>query len=349
MNNSTISLRHDEDISIPVPYTFKALSTVAISVVALSSILGNTLVITTFIKTEKLRTSTNYYITSMAVSDLLWVATNWPIYLISRLTVFGKTALPDVACKLGNFLTFVSLTVSVECLVLITVDRFIAIVFPLKVTTISGRIRVALISLAWVIPMGFLSPFLYFSRTAEGLDEPYLCETDMDSALRAQYILVGFVYDYIAPLIIIVVLNVCIMKSLRKTNPVIQGNHHITTRRREQNRRLMKILNFITVLFFVSWTPYYVFLFVSDFLLEFPERGLQEMLFVVCQFFLPFVCTAANSVILFTLSTNYRQALKNCLRYTFGKCFSCLVHKQVENITNQGDAGLPNGQLETKL
>ena len=346
MNNSTISLRHDEDISIPVPDTFKALASVAISVVALSSILGNMLVITTFVKTEKLQTSTNYYITSMAVSDLIWVATNWPIYLSSRLAVFGKTALPDFACKLGNYLTFVSLTVSVFSLVLITVDRFIVSVFPLKVTMISGRIRVALISVAWIMPMGFLAPFLHFSRIAEGSDEPYLCATDMNSALRAQYIFVGFVLVYIAPLIIIVILNVRIVKSLRKTNPVIQGNHHIITRRNEQNHRLMKILNFITVLFFVSWTPYYVFLFVSDFLLKFPERGLQEMLFVVCQFFLPFVCTAANPVILFTLSTNYRQALKNCLRYTFGKCFSCLVHKQVEN---QGDAGLPYGQLETKL
>ena len=152
----------------------------------------------------------------MAVSDLLWVATNWPIYLSSRLTVFGKTALPDFACKLGNYLTFVSLTVSVECLVLITVDRFIASVFPLKVTMISGRIRMALISLAWIIPMGFLSPFLYFSRTAEGPDEPYLCGTDMDSAFRAQYLLVGFVLVYIAPLIIIVILNVRIINSLRK-------------------------------------------------------------------------------------------------------------------------------------
>ena len=326
MNNSTISFGHDEDKSVLVPYTLKALLLVAISVIALLSVLGNILVFIAFAKTQNLRISTNYYITSMAVSDLLWVTTNWPMYLSSRLTVFGETALPDFACKLGNFLTFVSYSVSIECLVLITVDRFIASVFPMKVTMITRRIRVVLILAAWILPMAFLSPFLHFSRIAQD-DEPYLCATDMNSELRINYIVVAFLLLYIVPLISIIILNVRTMKSLRRINPVIQGDGHFITRRRKQNQRTMKIFICITVLFFLSWTPYYVFLCVSEFLLKFSERAKQEMIFIFCQFFLPFVCTAANPVILFAFSTNYRQALKNCL--CFSKWFPCLFDRQV--------------------
>ena len=121
---------------------------------------------------------------------------------------------------------------------------YIASVFPMKATMISGRIRVALISVAWIIPMGYLSPFLCFNRIVQEPDEPNLCATDMNSALRAQYIIVGFVIVYFVPLVVIVILNVRIIKSLRETNPAIQQNNHII-----QNQRTMKILNFINVLF----------------------------------------------------------------------------------------------------
>ena len=138
MNNSTLSFRHDEEEML-VPNAFKPASSVAVSVVALTSVMGNILVITTFFKTKNLRISMNYYITSMAVFDLLFIITNWPLYLCSRLSIFGHSV-SSFQCKLGNYLTSVSYSVSVENLVLVIVERFIAIVFPMKVSMISGRI-----------------------------------------------------------------------------------------------------------------------------------------------------------------------------------------------------------------
>ena len=151
MNNSTFSFGYDEDISIQTSYTFKALVSVAISFVALLSVLGNILVITTFVKAQRFRTNANYYITSMAVSDLLFVATEWPLFSRSRFSVLGEP-LSTFQCKIVNYFGPVSYTVSTESLVLITVDRYIAVVFPLKVAMISGKIRALFILLSWIIP-----------------------------------------------------------------------------------------------------------------------------------------------------------------------------------------------------
>ena len=240
MNNSTISFRQDKHILSLAPYAFKASLSVAISVVALLSVLGNILAIITFVKTQKLRTSPNYYITSMAVSDLLFVVTEWPLFSRSRYSVFGQS-LSTFQCKIVNYFGPVSYAVSVFSLVLITVDRYIAVVFPLKVARTSGKIRALFIVLSWIVPIVVVVPYPYFSRSAEP-DELLICPTDTGGLTFKIYYIVGFVLYYCAPLIIIITLSVRIMKTLRRTNPVIQGNGHSNRIRLQRNQRIMKIL-----------------------------------------------------------------------------------------------------------
>ena len=331
MNNSTISFGYDKDISIQTSYTFKALMSVAISFVALLSVLGNILVIITFVKAERLRTSANYYITSMAVSDLLFVATEWPLFSRSRFSVFGES-LSTFQCKIVNYFGPVSYTVSTESLVLITVDRYIAVVFPLKVGVISGRIRALFILLSWTIPVVGLVPYSYFSRSAKP-DELFLCPTDSGGLAIKIYYLLGFVFLYCAPLIIIITLSVRIMKTLRRTNPVIQGNGHSNRIRLQRNQRIMKILISIMVSFLICWTLYYMSKVLLQILDKVLRRKIQEMVHII-SYFLPYLSTAVNPLILFTFSTNYRQGLKDCLCLAVVKCGSCFVHQQVAREEN---------------
>ena len=59
-----------------------------------------------------------------------------------------------------------------------------------------------------------------------------------------------------------------------------------------------------------------------------------EIIVLVCSFCLPFASTAFNPLILFTFSTNYRQALKDCLRLAVVKCCSCLKFQQAAREEN---------------
>ena len=314
MNSSTASLDpHDERMQ--VPYALRAVFSVALFAVALVSVTGNLLEVITFVKTQNLRTSTNYYITSMAVSDLLLVVSNCTLHAKSRLSMF-EHSMSSFVCILGFYLSSVSYSVSIESLTLITVDRFIATVFPMKVTMITGRIRAVCILLSWIVPLGLLYRYLQFARNAEEFELPYLCVTDMNRLTESVYFIVGFVILYFVPLIIITILNFRILKSLRRTKPVIQGNSQSKTRRRERNQRVMKILISINVAFFICWSPSYV---ITAFFLYFSndfEVYILEMLEIVCNYFLPLASTAFNPVIIFTFSTNFRQGLMNCLRLT---------------------------------
>lgn len=340
MSNSSASFANYPE-GTGVPSAVKIAFSVVISFVALVSAIGNILVITAFTTTKTLRTSsTNYFTTSMAVSDLLWVAINWPTYLTSRLGSLEKAALPDIACKLGNYITFVSYSVSIESLVLITVDRFICTVLPTKVAMMSGWTRVVLIFLSWIMPMAFLSPYFFFSTTAHSPDNIYLCSVNMSGAMNTAYTIAAFLFMYIVPLIVISVQNFLIMKTLRRTNPAIQENNRILAVRRKQNQRITKMLSWISVSFFITWTPYYGY-FVSRSLLADLSRKMQTILFMFCHFFLPFVSSASSPVILITLSSKYRQGLKNCLRSISDKLSPTLVPtQQVATEVGVADTGM---------
>ena len=109
--------------------------TSTLSVISIAAHIGNVLVVVTFIKTPHLRISTNYYIVNMAVCDLLALLVNRPLYITEGMLtpkVFISGTLALSVCKLGMYLRAVSQSVSVLSLVLIALDRFIAIVFPLK-------------------------------------------------------------------------------------------------------------------------------------------------------------------------------------------------------------------------
>ena len=58
-----------------------------------------------------------------------------------------------IVCKLGHYLRAVSLAVSVQSLLLVVVDRYIAIVLPFKAIYVRIRLRAALLLLAWILPL----------------------------------------------------------------------------------------------------------------------------------------------------------------------------------------------------
>ncbi|KAL9985492.1 hypothetical protein ACROYT_G007906 [Oculina patagonica] len=124
MDNSTVfNDMNQTECSSSVSTAF----TVALSIVSLLALAGNVLVIVTFIKNINLKTSSNYFIVNMAVSDLLCVVLNWPLYATEGMlkaggSLFADPKLATFFCKLGIYSRTVSYVVSVLSLVLIAVE-----------------------------------------------------------------------------------------------------------------------------------------------------------------------------------------------------------------------------------
>ena len=121
----------------------------------LVSMAGNTFVGIIFYKTKNMRKPINFFIVNMAMSDLLF-----PIFLIPREIqllymdswLIGGL-LGQALCKLVTFLSDVSLIVAIQSLVLIAVDRFVAVVYPLRFPLISSKLWTFFILAAWIVAM----------------------------------------------------------------------------------------------------------------------------------------------------------------------------------------------------
>ena len=82
MNNSSYLPPHGEGDQVSME--FKILLYVILSKIAISFFIGFVLEITAFLKTKTLCTSTNYFITSMAFSEVIYVISVWVLYSMSQ-------------------------------------------------------------------------------------------------------------------------------------------------------------------------------------------------------------------------------------------------------------------------
>lgn len=299
--------------------------TVALSTVSFLAIAGNLLVITTFIKTPNLKASSNYYIVSMAVSDLVCVSLNWPLYATEGMlkaggSLFSDPTLATLFCKLGIYSRAVSYLVSILSLVLILVDRFIAIVFPLRTLNITARTRKMFLFLSWFLSLLSVVPFFVHAEIIK-IEQNTFCRNIMSDLALKTYNFLSFTLFYCAPLILILVLYPVIMKHLRRREKLDKGNRGtIQAARVTQNKNIMKIFGSVTLGFFTCWTPLYVYLFLK---MLYPSIFIKDKCAVFVGLFyyiFPLLSTAINPLILISFSSNYRGALKGVFSRLFLKC-----------------------------
>ncbi|XP_078344532.1 histamine H2 receptor-like [Oculina patagonica] len=102
----------------------------------LISILGNALVLAAIIRTPSIRSTSMIMLCSLAVSDLLVGLIAQPIYIAYEVT--NKTLLKNLAIKIG----YPVCTASILTVTAITVDRFLALYYHMRYTTLITKSRV---------------------------------------------------------------------------------------------------------------------------------------------------------------------------------------------------------------
>ena len=133
--------------------------TVTYCLIIIISLVVNSLIVILVCKTPNLKIPINYFIANMASSDLLYPLSWIPLSLSGLHTnswlIGGQLGL--ALCKLLPFFGNVSFVVSTQNLILIAVDRFGAVVFPLRSLLIRSKMCPFFILATWVIAIVFFS------------------------------------------------------------------------------------------------------------------------------------------------------------------------------------------------
>ncbi|RVE60491.1 hypothetical protein OJAV_G00181410 [Oryzias javanicus] len=132
------------------------------SLIFLLSLLGNSLIIAVLVRNRRMRTVTNLFLLSLAVSDLMVSLVCIPFTLIPNLMqnfIFGIGM-----CKLVMYFMGVAVSVSTFNLVAISLERYSAICNPLTSRVWQTKSHAAkVITITWVASFILMLPYAIFS------------------------------------------------------------------------------------------------------------------------------------------------------------------------------------------
>ena len=292
--------------------------TFAYCLIFLVSLAGNTVIGIIAYKTKTMRKPINFLIVNMAMSDLLI-----PIFLIPRniqrlYTNYWLIGGPlgQALCKLAPFLPDVSLTVSIQSLVLIAVDRFGAVVYPLRSPLISSKLRPFFILATWIVALAINSPFLFAVKLVEypGRLECTLHwkEAFGESSSFENYSVSSLVTFVFIPLLLIATLYITTYVKLKSQKIPGEQSANAGQQRQQRESNVLKMAIAIVLGFGVCMLPLAIFWLLLFFVSDIRSCGFEYFSFVAV--LMSRINGAMNPCICFIFSRNYRIGLKTLFR-----------------------------------
>ena len=252
------------------------------------------------------------------MSDLLF-SICWIPRFLSRLhtswLIGGQIG--QALCKLVHFFGEASSIVSIQNLVLIAVDRFGAVVFPLRSPLLRSKLCAFFISATWIVAAAFVSPYLIALELFEYSGKRRCAElrwkkTFGESSSYAGYLLADSVLFIFIPVMLLVLLYSIILIKLKTQVHPGEQSANTQQQRNRQNRNVLQMSIAIVLVFVFCWLPYST----SYLIMWYPVSSTLSCgfwLYHTVAFLMAIGYCAINPIICFIFSSNYRGGLKRLM------------------------------------
>lgn len=187
--------------SFAMPMYAQILIILMYTTVSVLSVGGNVIVCYIVLAYQRMRTVTNYFIVNLACSDIMMSVLCIPPTFVANLLMqywpFGP-----ILCPIINYAQVVTVFLSAFTLLAISLDRYIAIIYPLRprMTTKQAAIVITII---WFFSLAAPLPVAILSRI-DTIDQRDHCIEDWpDNRHRYIYSLVVMVLQYFLPLFVL--------------------------------------------------------------------------------------------------------------------------------------------------
>ena len=298
--------------------------TIALSLILPFSLVGNSLVVLIVYKTPTLRKPINYFIANMAISDLLYPIFWQPWFLSSlhaKSWLIGGQ-LGQALCKFVSFSGSVSTVVSTQNLILIAVDRFGAVVFPLRSPLIRSKLCPFFILATWIVAVAVNSPFFFANELVDS-PEPNWCVTKWkkvfgDSSSYASFQLAYYIlFIYIPVLLLAILYSIIFIKLKTQVHPGEQSTNNQQQRKR-RNRNVLQMSIAIVVVFEICWLPHTTYVLIGRYSASSRHFSCGILIFQEVSNVMVHAYCAINPLICFLFSSHYRQALQRLIKCSGG-------------------------------
>ncbi|XP_029936835.1 trace amine-associated receptor 13c-like [Myripristis murdjan] len=241
------------------PHSEAIIISILLFSISLITVALNVLVIISISHFRQLHTPTNLLLLSLAVSDLL-AGLLLPVEFLFAEACWLSG---DLVCTLSFFLVFSVVSVSVGNMVLISIDRYVAICdpmhYPIKMTQTRVRIYVCL---CWICALFYSSLILKDHLKQPGMF--HSCVGECVVVLNYIAGTVDLVFNFIVPITVIVVLYMRVFvvavsqaRAMRSQTVAVTHQRPGTVTAKKSEMKAARTLGVVISVFLICVCPYY--------------------------------------------------------------------------------------------
>ncbi|CAB3388200.1 Hypothetical predicted protein [Cloeon dipterum] len=300
--------------TLPLPIVVPL--TVLFVAISVTGIVGNVLVCTVIARHPNMHTATNYYLFSLALSDITILVFGLP----NDLYVYWHQYPWDLGeglCKFRALISEATSYASVLTIVAFSTERYLAICHPLHAYTMSGLRRASrIIAAIWLVSLACAVPFASFT-TVNFLDYPPGSGELVEESAFCGMLHVpdnfplyetSSVAFFLLPMLILVALYTRMGMLITRRQAL--GESHRTSKSRKS---ILRMLAAVVISFFVCWAPFHLQRLLYVYLREIEGyTEYNEWIYHITGCFYYFSSTV-NPILYNLMSAKYRIAFKATL------------------------------------
>lgn len=289
-------------------------------VVMIVTILGNSLVCITIYADRRLRSPTNWFIASLAVSDLSYALSVLPFRIVSTVLKIQERWV----CQVWIWMDMCCVAASLANLAVISVDRHLKITKPFdyhrKMTKWRSFVAIGGVWL-YAATLSTLSIIAWPGAPGVVLSPRGLCSNS-----NKTFYTVAIIVAFLCPLIVLVVCYTMILRTAWiqfSKMQLLEGAYKSSKedkRKQKSVRRdfkATKTLAIVMMTFTVCWMPFFIVFTIRQydpfFLRSISDPKLQMFIFNMITFVLPNLNSTLNPFIYAYFNIEYRRAFKKLI------------------------------------
>ncbi|XP_077574324.1 somatostatin receptor type 5 [Stigmatopora nigra] len=290
--------------SVPFQGSSTLLTGVIYITVFLLGLVGNSLAIYVVLRHAKMKTVTNIYILNLAIADELYII---GLPFLTTQNVLSYWPFGSILCRLVMTADSMTQFTSVFCLTVMSVDRYLAVVHPIRSSKWRHtRVAKAVSAGVWAASFVVVLPVVIFSDVQETFNSCNMIWPEPADVWSTAFILYTSAVGFFGPMLIICFCYLLIVFKVKSS-----GKCAGLTSRRRSERKVTRMVMVIVLVFVLCWLPFFI-INIINLVVIIPESSAAAGIYFLAVI-LSYANSCANPLLYGFLCDNFKQSFRKVL------------------------------------